>query len=322
MRKSRSNDTRLNDVLVSIVGRMRAQTDRGIVADYIPELATADPAGFGIALSFADGSWAAAGDCKARFSIQSIAKIFTLTLAIGKMGDQLWDRVGREPSGSPFNSIVQLEYERGIPRNPFINAGALVVADCNLAGHTPKESIGEMLQFIRFLAEDENIIVNEDVARSELALSDRNRALAHYIASSGNLKHPVDHVIGTYVHQCAIEVDCHQLAAIGRFLMLGGLHPSGNRVISALRARRILSLMLTCGLYDASGDFAFRVGIPAKSGVGGAILAIVPGVVSVAVWSPGLDRAGNSKLGTDALAELVAVQGWSVFDERPQYWNS
>jgi glutaminase len=300
-------------ILSDIAATMAAAPDRGTVASYIPELAKIDPAQFGIAIATADGRLLTGGDAATPFSIQSVSKVFALTLALGKVGDQLWDRVGREPSGNAFNSIVQLEQEQGIPRNPFINAGAIVVSDVNLGGHQPRVAIGEMLRFVRYLAGDDAIVINEDVAASETATGFRNMALANYMRAFGNVRHPVDLVLGTYFHQCAIEMDCRQLALAGRYLMLDGRHPDGGRVVSPSRARRINALMLTCGHYDASGDFAFRVGIPGKSGVGGGILAIVPGRASIAVWSPGLNDSGNSQLGTQALEILARRTGWSVF---------
>jgi glutaminase len=257
------------------------------------------------------------GDADTAFSIQSISKVFALTLALGKIGDQLWRRVGREPSGNAFNSIVQLEAEQGIPRNPFINAGALVVADVNLAGHMPREAIAELLRFIHYLAGDESIVVDEDIARGEAETGFRNIALANYMRAFGNIHHAVELVLGCYFHQCAIAMSCVQLAQAGRYLMLDGRHPEMGRVVSSRRARRINALMLTCGHYDASGDFAFRVGIPGKSGVGGGIMAIVPGKASIAVWSPGLNANGNSQLGTMALEMLAAETGWSIFSARP-----
>ncbi|WP_028032435.1 glutaminase [Chelativorans sp. J32] len=307
----------LQEILPKLVSSLAARSDRGSVATYIPELAKVDPTKFGIAVATLAGSVVAAGNADELFSIQSISKVFTLALALGKCGDMLWTRVGREPSGNRFNSIVQLEYEKGVPRNPFVNAGALVVTDSLLAGHEPREVIGEILRFVRFLADDDTISVNRAVAASEQSTASRNMALAHYMHSFGNLQHAPQRVLGTYVHHCAIDMNCRQLAAAGLFLAAGGRNPlTGHSVISPLRARRINALMLTCGHYDASGDFAFRVGIPSKSGVGGGILGIVPGVASVAVWSPGLDSSGNSHLGTIALEELVQAMDWSVFAPR------
>ncbi len=308
----------IEELLNVITVRAAAAASRGAVADYIPELAKIDLGNFGIAVSFNDGRYFSAGEANTAFSIQSISKIFCLTLALGKVGDGLWRRVGREPSGSAFNSIVLLEHELGVPRNPFINAGAIAVTDIVTGGHAPKEAIGEILRFVRFLADDDSIFVDDQVASSEIRTGNRNFALAHYMKSFGNLENPVNMTLGVYFHHCAISMSCRQLAMAGRFLAMGGCHPAtGNQVISPERARRINSLMLTCGHYDGSGDFAYRVGLPGKSGVGGGILAVVPGIASIAVWSPGLNEYGNSLLGTMALEHLAEVMGWSVFN--PQH---
>jgi glutaminase len=307
----------LEQALADIAAEMAARTDRGTVATYIPQLGKIDPQKFGIAVATNDGRVLVAGDADEAFSIQSISKVFTLTLALGEVGDALWKRVGREPSGNPFNSIVQLEHENGIPRNPFINAGAIVISDIMLAGHRPRETIGEIVRFIRFLADDDTIAIDHAVAASEQATGFRNFALANYMKSFGNLRHPPELSLGVYFHQCAIAMSCRQLAMAGRFLANDGRHPeTGHSVVSAERARRIASLMLTCGHYDGSGEFAFKVGIPGKSGVGGGILGIVPGVGSMAVWSPGLNANGNSQLGSIALEMLAKAMNWSIFAPR------
>lgn len=304
----------LEEVLPALAEEMAARTDRGEVADYIPQLRKIDPDRFGIAVALNNGRVITAGDADEAFSIQSISKMFTLTLALGKVGDALWRRVGREPSGNPFNSIVQLEHELGIPRNPFINAGAIVVTDVLLAGHQPREALGEILRFIQFLADDDGIAIDREVAASERATGYRNFALANYMRAFGNLQHEPELALGAYFHHCAIAMSCRQLALSAQFLAHEGRNPAtGHSVVSAERARRILALMLTCGHYDGSGDFAFRVGIPGKSGVGGGIIGIVPGVASIAVWSPGLNENGNSRLGSIALEKLTKAMNWSVF---------
>jgi glutaminase len=305
----------IGTIVAEIAAEMASETERGRVADYIPPLAKVDPARFGIAVVTVDGDCHLAGDAEEPFSIQSISKVFTLTLALGRVGDRLWDRVGREPSGTAFNSIVQLESEHGVPRNPFINAGAMVVSDLILAGHQPREAIGEIVRFVRSLSGDDAIFVDENVARAEQATGYRNAALANYMRAFDNLKNPVDLTLGVYFHHCAIAMSCRQLALAGRYLMARGVNPeTGKRVVSPERARRINALMLTCGHYDGSGEFAFRVGLPGKSGVGGGILAVAPGCASIAVWSPGLNERGNSRLGMVALERLVQRTGWSVFD--------
>jgi glutaminase len=297
----------VRDELVPLSGQ-------GKVADYIPELARIDPTKFAISVANLNGEVVSTGDADEPFSIQSISKVFTLALALGKVGDALWKRVGREPSGTAFNSIVQLEHERGIPRNPFINAGAIVVTDVVLAGHRPREAIGEILRFARFVANDETITIDPAVARSEQESGFRNFALASFMRAFGNLKHPIELTLGVYFHQCAIEMTTSQLSQAGVFLANGGRDShSGLTIVSSERARRINALMLTCGHYDGSGDFAFRVGLPGKSGVGGGILALVPHRASIAVWSPGLNANGNSLLGVRALELIAQRTGWSIF---------
>jgi glutaminase len=301
-------------IVSQIADEMRGREDRGKVATYIPELAHVDPSAFGLVVIDNEGNVAAGGDADTPFSIQSISKVFTLTLALGKAGDQLWARVGREPSGSRFNSIVQLEYERGIPRNPFINAGAIAVTDLILSGHQPREALGEILRFMRFIADDPTIVIDEAVAASEKRTGFRNMALANYMKSFGVIENPVDFTLGVYFHHCAIAMSCRQLAMAGRFLAHQGRNPAnGLPIVQPERARRINAIMLTCGHYDGSGEFAYRVGLPGKSGVGGGILAIAPGKASIAVWSPGLDRSGNSHLGRIALEALTKRLGWSIF---------
>ena len=300
----------LQGILDRIHAEMRADPDRGRVADYIPELAQVSPAHFAMSICTADGQSFHAGDATTPFSIQSISKVFTLALALGRLGDQLWNRVGREPSGLAFNSMVQLEHENGIPRNPFVNAGALVVTDAILAGHAPREVLGEVMRFVRQAAEDEDIHINHRVARSEQATGHRNLALAHFMRAHGNLRNAPEMTCGVYFHQCAIEMSTRQLAQAGRFLMGA---QSGPRLVAPARVRRINALMMTCGHYDGSGDFGYRVGLPGKSGVGGGILVIAPGRASIAVWSPGLDAQGNSHLGTLAVERLAQATQWSVF---------
>ncbi|MEI9899351.1 MAG: glutaminase [Hyphomicrobium sp.] len=306
--------SQLQSVVEEITDEMRAMPRRGEVASYIPELARVDPKLFALVVVDTQGEVYASGDADVPFSIQSISKVFTLTLALGKIGDRLWSRVGREPSGSRFNSIVQLEVERGIPRNPFINAGAIAVTDAIIAGHQPREALGEILRFMQFLAADDSIYIDDKVAASEQRTGFRNAALANYMKSFGVIDSPVEFALGVYFHHCAIAMSCRQLAMAGRFLAHFGSNPSTILpVVTAERARRINALMLTCGHYDGSGEFAYRVGLPGKSGVGGGILAIAPGKASIAVWSPGLDVSGNSQLGQLALERISKRMEWSIF---------
>ncbi|MCP1313675.1 glutaminase [Halomonas sp. 707D7] len=304
----------MQQLLEEITQQLAFETERGKVADYIPQLAEVDPGQFGISLATVEGERFSAGAAATPFSIQSISKVFTLTLGLGKLGDGLWTNVGREPSGDPFNSIVQLEHENGKPRNPFINAGAIAVVDAIMMGHEPRETLAEILSFVRYITDDQSVYFDHLVAASEMAHKDRNASLAHFMKAFGRLRHDVDKVLGTYFHQCAIAMSCEQLACAGLFLASNGVNrPANLRVVSPQRARRINSLMMMCGHYDASGEFAFRVGLPGKSGVGGGILAIAPGRGSLAVWSPGLDEYGNSLLGARALEMFVQRTGWSVF---------
>ena len=304
----------MQKIVDDITAQITSKIEKGTVASYIPQLACVNPNQFSISVALADGSFFNGGCAQTLFSIQSISKVFTLTLALGKLGERVWNRVGREPSGDPFNSIVQLEHEQGKPRNPFVNAGAIAIADAIIQGHQPKEVLAEILQFMRFLADDESIVIDEKVARSEEMTGERNASLAHFMASFGHFENSVDAVLGTYFHHCSIAMNTAQLATAGLFLANNGVNPiTGYRVVSPDRAKRINALMLMCGHYDGSGEFAYRVGLPGKSGVGGGILAIAPGNASIAVWSPGLDTVGNSKLGTQALELLTQKTGWSVF---------
>ncbi|CAN7299601.1 glutaminase [Rhizobium rhizogenes] len=306
----------LQAILDGIHAELSPRLGEGKVADYIPELAKVDPNQFGMAIATVDGNIHSVGHADIPFSIQSISKVFMLTLALGKVGESLWNRVGREPSGTAFNSIVQLEREEGIPRNPFVNAGAIAVSDVVLSGHAPREAIGELLRFVRYVADDESITIDDKVARSETQTGFRNFALANFMRAYGNIDHPVEHVLGVYFHQCAVSMSCQQLAKAGLYLAARGTNPiTGHSVVSPKRARRINALMLTCGHYDGSGDFAYHVGLPGKSGVGGGILAVAPGIGSIAVWSPGLNKVGNSQLGAVALEMLAARTGWSVFGD-------
>ena len=231
----------LDAAVREIAAEMAARPDRGEVANYIPELARVDAGAFGIVVIDAEGKVAAAGDADTPFSIQSISKVFTLTLALGMVGDRLWRRVGREPSGNPFNSIVQLEHERGMPRNPFINAGAIAVTDVILSGHQPREALGEILRFLQFVARDQTISIDKAVADSEKRTGFRNIALANYMKSFGVIDNPVDFTLGVYFHHCAIAMSCRQLAMAGRYLAHAGRNPATADCPSSLPSARAAS---------------------------------------------------------------------------------
>lgn len=299
----------LESAVEEVVGRMGVIERFGKAADHIEGLAEIDTDRFGIAIVTAGGATVTGGEADEPFAIQSISKVFGLTLALQAFGDEIWKRVGREPSGDPFNSIVDLERQKGIPRNPFINPGAIVVSDM-LLDISAKSDTHKTVR--EFLADQigEDVGIDRKVFDKESSSGFNNRAMANLCKSFGNLNHEVEAVMKPYVSQCAIALSARQLALAGRYLMDGGDKPTDQQ---RLLARRVNSLMLTCGQYDGSGEFAFRVGLPAKSGVGGGILAIAPGVASIGVWSPGLDDNGNSLLGTLALEQLAERMGWSVF---------
>lgn len=283
---------------------------QGGVATYIPALARVRPDQFGIALRTCDGQEAAAGDCNTPFSIQSISKLFSLTLCLQAIGESLWERVGREPSGNPFNSLVQLESEQGKPRNPFINAGAIAVADRLASQGRTHADLVAMLSSLAGAPID----IDEEVAASEAATGFRNHALANFMKSFGKIDNDVSAVLDLYFRQCAIRMNCRQLARAAGYLCRDGAHPGGGEpVVTERQARRINALMLTCGTYDMAGEFAFLIGLPCKSGVGGGIVAVVPDRLTLCVWSPALDTSGNSWLGMRALEMFVARTGLSVF---------
>lgn len=284
----------------------------GEVASYIPELAKIDPKKFGMHLYCTNSEHASFGDSTEKFSIQSISKVFTLTMAMKILGEDLWDRVDVEPSGDPFNSLTQLEYESGIPRNPFINSGALVICDV-LVTHfdDPK---AELLKFVRKITGNDEIDYDYTVATSEKSTGYRNYALVNYMKALGNIKNEVEPVVDFYFHQCSLAMSCEELAkAFMLYANKGRLLETDEKIISKAKNKRINALMQTCGFYDEAGEFSFEVGLPGKSGVGGGIVAIHPSEYAVAVWSPILNPKGNSELGMAALEKLTTLSGSSIF---------
>lgn len=299
-------------VLDEIGSQIQKDFGKGKVASYIPALKRVSPKKFGMAVATVDGELFTIGDAEEPFSIQSISKVFTLSMALNTMGADLWKRVGREPSGDPFNSLVQLEHERGVPRNPFINAGALVITDCITAkAVAPKRRI---IDFVRKRSGNDALRYDGEVARSEKDHGHLNAAMAHFLKSHDNLDAEVERVLDVYFHQCALAMSCRDLARAFLYLAKEGNCPiSGEQVHQNRRVKRINALMMTSGLYDNVGNFAFRVGMPAKSGVGGGIVGVIPRVLSVAVWSPELDPSGNSYIGTRALELFTTKTRLSVF---------
>jgi glutaminase len=299
-------------ILLEITAEFTEADDIGKIATYIPELGKVNPAKLGIHLSTVDNQHYAFGDSNEPFSIQSVAKVLSLTLALKIMGGELWKRVGVEPSGSAFNSLVQLEYEKGIPRNPFINAGAIVICDILVTClANPKQ---DLLTFIRESSGIDSINYSTQVAESEKRCGYRNSALVNLMKDFGNIHNDVDVVLDLYFYLCSIEMTCKELTQSFMFLASAGVNPITNqRVISSTRAKRINSVMLMCGFYDEAGDFAFKVGLPGKSGVGGGIVAIHPGKFCVAVWSPKLNANGNSYKGMKVLEALTSKTECSIF---------
>ena len=283
----------------------------GTIATTIPELASVNPDKFGIYLTTIDNQEYGIGDFDEKFSIQSVSKVLSLTLAFSFLDEKVWQRVGVEPSGNPFISLVQLEYEKGIPRNPFINAGALVIADILVSElKKPKQ---DFLEFIRTLSGIETINYNEKVAQSEKETGFRNAALCNFLKSFGNINNEVDEVLDFYFHQCSLEMTCKELAHSFFFLANEGMTKNGKQILSKSQVKRINALMQTCGFYDESGEFTYKVGLPGKSGIGGGIAALYPNHFSVATWSPRLNEKGNSEFGMAALELFTTKTGKSIF---------
>ncbi|MGO4056160.1 glutaminase B [Vibrio cholerae] len=301
------------EILASIIEEVRPLTGQGKVADYIPALAKVPSEKLGIAVFTNQGEVITAGDAQEGFSIQSISKVLSLTLAMGLyQPDELWSRVGKEPSGQAFNSLIQLEMEHGIPRNPFINAGAIVV--CDMLQSRLSAPRQRLLEFVRQLSGEPLIAYDKVVAASEMMHSDRNAAIAYLMRSFGNFHNEVIPVMHNYFHACALKMSCVELAKTFSYLANKGVSVvTGETVITPTQSKQTNALLATCGLYDGAGEFAYRVGMPGKSGVGGGIIAVVPGEMTIAVWSPALDQSGNSLAGTRALELLAQRIGRSIF---------
>ena len=307
----------ISEVIEAAAQTARPAAAGGKVADYIPQLRKLDPALFGLAVVELDGTEHVVGDVDVAFPIQSMSKVFSLILAMQKIGGEqavrreIWERVGREPSGDPFNSLVQLEHECGIPRNPMINAGALVIVDL-LLEHCD-DPAAEILRLVQELA-GEDLEMDPAIAAAEDRSSQRNRAMANLMSAFDNLEHSIDEVLDVYNNQCSLMMSARQIARSMRFLANDGIDPaSGRQILSASLAKRVMAVMLTCGTYDAAGEFAFSVGLPCKSGVAGGIMAAIPDHSGICVWSPPLDPAGNSLAGRVALRDLTDRLELSIF---------
>ena len=304
--------TNYQEIIDEIFSSIKAEGNNGQVAQYIPELAKIDPNKFGIYLQTINNEGFSAGDWNAKFSIQSISKVLGLSLAYKILGDKIWERVGVEPTGNPFNSLIQLETDQGIPRNPLINGGAMVICDM-LFSHL-KNPLPDFLEFVRQIGKNDKINYSEAIAKSEKSVGYRNIALCNFIKSFGNLENNPEEVLNFYFNMCSLEMTCQELAQTFLFLADDNFRTNEDkRILSMSQAKRINAIMQTCGFYDESGEFSFKVGLPGKSGVGGGILALHPDKYCIAVWSPKLNQKGNSYRGMKFLERFTTKTESSIF---------
>lgn len=299
-------------IIQSAYHKIKNIEDKGNLASYIPELKNVDPENFGVHIATIDHFNFGVGNCYDKFSVQSIAKVLSLSLAYSILGEKLWERVSVEPSGTAFNSLVQLEVENGIPRNPFINAGALVVSDVLLSNlKNPKE---DFLSFVKSLSNSSEICYSNKIATSEKNVGYRNVALCNLIKAFGNIENEPSEVLDFYFNLCSLEMNCKELSDLFLFLANDGCTLIDNKqILTKSQAKRINALMQTCGFYDESGEFAFKVGLPGKSGVGGGIVAVHPKQYTIVVWSPKLNKKGNSYKGMKFLEEFTTKSELSIF---------
>ena len=300
------------ELIQDVYQKIKKTEDKGEMASYIPELSNVDPKNFGIHISTINRVSFGIGNYNDKFSIQSIAKVLALILAYRIVGDEIWDRVGVEPSGTAFNSLVQLEADQGIPRNPFLNAGAIVVSDILLSNlKNPKE---DFIDFVRSISNNTTLEYSNKIAQSEKDVGYRNVALCNFIKSFGQIENEPSDVLDFYYDLCSLEMSCKELSELFLFLANNGLGLQKNEaILSESQSKRINALMQTCGFYDESGEFAFKVGLPGKSGVGGGIIAIHPDQYAIAVWSPKLNTKGNSYKAMKFLEEFTTRSELSIF---------
>ena len=299
------------EILENIYQEIQPYAQEGKQADYIPALAKVNPNQFGMCLSTVDGDIFSIQNAQTRFSIQSISKVFAIALALSLRGEEVWKQVGKEPSGTAFNSLFQLELEKGIPRNPFINSGAIVVADILLNElDNPEE---DFLKFVQTLCGDLTISYNMEVAVSEREYGFMNAAIANLLKYHGRIKNDIEDVLMFYFKMCSVEMSCKELSKA--FLAFTGHKPFryAGFSLTGSQVKRLNAVMQTCGFYDEAGEFSYLVGLPGKSGVGGGIIAIHPMKYSVAVWSPRLNSKGNSIMGMRALELLTTYTAESIF---------
>ena len=299
-------------ILENIYQAIQPYAKEGKQADYIPELAKVNPDQFGMCLHTIYGEIYSIEQADTRFSIQSISKVFSLAMCLSLLGNKLWERVGKEPSGTAFNSLIQLEVEKGIPRNPFINAGAIVMSDILLSHLEHPEE--QFLDFVRTLAGDNTIDYNRDVAASERETGYLNAAIANLLKYHGTIKNDIEQVLRFYFLMCSVEMSCRELSRA--FLAFANHRRKFNYAgvtLTSSQVKRMNAIMQTCGFYDEAGEFSYLVGLPGKSGVGGGIVAIYPLQYSVAVWSPRLNSKGNSVMGIKALELFTTETEESIF---------
>lgn len=299
-------------LIEDIYQKVLTSKDEGKTASYIPELAKVSPSKFGIHITTINQENFGIGDCYEKFSIQSISKVLALTLAYRLVGDEIWNRVGVEPSGTSFNSLVQLEADKGIPRNPFLNAGALVICDILLSNlKNPKN---DFLNFVNSLSINKEISYSERIAQSEKKVGYRNIALCNFIKSFNRIENEPSDVLDFYFDLCSLEMSCKDLSELFFYLANNGIDLNTNKqILTESQSKRMNALMQTCGFYDESGEFAFKVGLPGKSGVGGGIIAIHPDQYVIALWGPKLNQKGNSYKGINFLEEFTTRSKLSIF---------
>lgn len=302
----------IKEVVQNVYDKIKNIDEKGNLASYIPELENVNSDFFGVHISTIDNLNFGVGNCYDKFSIQSIVKVLSLIMAYDLLGENLWKRVKVEPSGTAFNSLIQLEVENGIPRNPFINAGALVIADILLSNLTnPKE---DFLNFVKNLSNSTAICYSKKIATSEKKVGYRNAALCNLLKSFGNIENKPSKVLDFYFDLCSIEMSCEELSNLFLFLANDGFTLTDNKqILTRSQTKRINAIMQTCGFYDESGEFAFKVGLPGKSGVGGGIVAVHPKQYAIAVWSPKLNEKGNSYKGMKFLEEFTTKTELSIF---------
>lgn len=305
-------DHHYQNIIATIFDQIKNEENPGEVAAYIPELANVNPDQFALSLRSLNGQSVDYGDHDTRFSIQSISKVLLLCFVYKNIGEKIWERVDVEPSGNPFNSLIQLESDNGIPRNPFINAGALVISDILMDLYADPGNA--FLDFVRDLSGSDTVNYSDVVTESELKNGFRNAAMCNFIKSFGNISNNPDDVLRLYYQICSVEMNTMELCKAFGFLANGGKKASDHKqILTKSQTKRINAIMQTCGFYDESGEFSFRVGLPGKSGVGGGIVALFPGRYVITVWSPKLNPKGNSYRGMKFLELFTTATEESIF---------